>query len=83
MWNPKIRRAARDPDSPTRPEVLPKRPSKIGFISYGARPEDEFDDPEFEMDDITSTAHGELDQHREFREYARLAAWEMPLLTSM
>ncbi|KAI9740874.1 MAG: 37S ribosomal protein S24, mitochondrial [Claussenomyces sp. TS43310] len=40
-------------------------------------------DAEFEMDDMTSVAHGELEQHREFREYARLAAWEMPLLTKM
>ena len=40
------------------------------------------EDPEFEGDDITSLAHGELEQHREMREYARLAVWEMPLLHS-
>ena len=33
-------------------------------------------------DDISSTAHGELDKQRELREYARIAAWEMPLLSS-
>lgn len=31
-------------------------------------------------DDITSLGHGELEQHREMRHYARLTAWEMPLL---
>lgn len=40
------------------------------------------EDPEFEEDDISSMAHGQLEQHREYRHYARLAAWEMPLLTS-
>lgn len=40
-------------------------------------------DDEFEGDDITSLAHGELEQHREMREYARIAAWEMPMLSSM
>lgn len=38
---------------------------------------------EDEEDDISSLAHGELEQHREWRHYARLAAWEMPLLSSM
>ena len=33
-------------------------------------------------DEITSTGHHYLEQHREFRHYARLAAWELPLLTS-
>ncbi|KAG5920845.1 hypothetical protein E4U42_006056 [Claviceps africana] len=35
---------------------------------------------EFDEDDITSMAHGKLDEVREMRHYARLAAWEMPLL---
>jgi len=35
-----------------------------------------------DLDDITSLAHGELEQHREMRHYARLAAWDMPLLSS-
>ena len=54
-----------------------------GFMSMGE--EDERDigsDEEFKEDDISSLAHGELEQHREMREYARIAAWEMPLLSS-
>jgi len=38
---------------------------------------------EDDHDDIPSLAHGELEQHREMRHYARLAAWDMPLLASM
>lgn len=40
------------------------------------------EDEEFKGDDISSAGHGELEQHREMREYARIAAWEMPLLSS-
>lgn len=36
----------------------------------------------FNEDDITSMAHGKLEEHREHREYARIAIWEMPLLSS-
>lgn len=32
-------------------------------------------------DDMTALGHLELEQHREMREYARLAAWDMPLLS--
>lgn len=39
---------------------------------------DEFNDE----DDISSMAHGKLDEIREHRHYARVAAWEMPLLSS-
>ena len=47
-----------------------------------------FEDDDFEMEndlveDMNSLAHGELEHHREMRHYARLAAWEMPLLSSM
>ncbi|CAG8978164.1 hypothetical protein HYALB_00012026 [Hymenoscyphus albidus] len=38
---------------------------------------------EDDEDDISSIAHGELEQHREFRHYARLAAWEMPMLSKL
>jgi hypothetical protein len=41
------------------------------------------DQDEWQGDDITSDAHRHLEQHREAREYARLAAWELPLLSSM
>ncbi|CAI4215079.1 unnamed protein product [Parascedosporium putredinis] len=36
----------------------------------------------FDEDDITSMAHGKLDELREYRHYARIVAWEMPLLSS-
>lgn len=54
------------------------------FLNMG---EDEAIDgfPEFEEDDeddIPTLAHGELEHHREMRHYARLAAWEMPMLSS-
>ncbi|KAF2238158.1 hypothetical protein EV356DRAFT_417195, partial [Viridothelium virens] len=37
----------------------------------------------FEGDDLTATGHAELDAHRELREFARIAAWEMPLLSKL
>ena len=43
------------------------------------------EDDEFEGDDVTSLARGDLEQHRELRDYARIAAWDygiMPLLSS-
>ncbi|KAK0708384.1 mitochondrial ribosomal subunit protein-domain-containing protein [Lasiosphaeris hirsuta] len=41
----------------------------------------EVGEDDFEEDDIVSLAHGKLEEHREHREYARLAVWEMPLLS--
>ncbi|KJZ78225.1 hypothetical protein HIM_02263 [Hirsutella minnesotensis 3608] len=38
---------------------------------------------EFDEDDITSMAHGKLDEIREMRHYMRLAVWEMPLLSKL
>lgn len=56
---------------------------KPGLMAMGELEEqDSGEDEEFEGDDITSLGHGELEQHREMREYARIAAWEMPLLSS-
>lgn len=40
------------------------------------------DSDEFEENDITDIAHAKLEEHREQREYARIAIWEMPLLAS-
>lgn len=40
------------------------------------------DEEDFSEDDIMSMAHGKLEEHREYREYARIAAWQMPLLSS-
>lgn len=56
---------------------------KPGLMAMGeVEEQDSGEDEEFEGDDITSLGHGELEQHREMREYARIAAWEMPLLSS-
>ncbi|KAI0386567.1 mitochondrial ribosomal protein [Hypomontagnella monticulosa] len=44
---------------------------------------DERDEDEFDEDDIMSMAHGKLEEFREYREYARIAAWEMPLLSKL
>ncbi|GAB7345801.1 hypothetical protein MBLNU457_4062t1 [Dothideomycetes sp. NU457] len=68
-------------------EQYPDRPAPVsfrrqGFFNEGER-EDLGPDDEFQNDDITSDAHRELEQHREIREYARLAAWEMPLLAEL
>lgn len=43
---------------------------------------DEVGEDDFEEDDMMSMAHPKLEEHREYREYARLAVWEMPLLSS-
>lgn len=57
---------------------------KPGLLNQGEAPGEEIlEDPDFDEDDITSLAHGEMEQHREMRHYARLAAWEMPLLARM
>lgn len=42
----------------------------------------ENDDEQFEEDDITSIGHAKFEEFREQREYARIAAWQMPLLSS-
>ncbi|KAI0851344.1 mitochondrial ribosomal protein [Daldinia vernicosa] len=44
---------------------------------------DERNEDEFDEDDIMSMAHGKLEEYREQREYARIAAWEMPLLSKL
>ncbi|KZF19588.1 hypothetical protein L228DRAFT_263462 [Xylona heveae TC161] len=55
-----------------------------GLLAMGEpEPEDFGADDEFAHDDISSHAHGDLEQHREMREYARIAAWEMPLLSKL
>jgi small subunit ribosomal protein S35 len=67
-----------------RTEAIPTNPKpKAGFFNLGEKKGTMEEDPEYEEDDISAIAHGQLEQHREFREYARIAAWEMPLLTSM
>lgn len=39
-------------------------------------------DEDIQDDEITSMAHAEMELHREMREYARIAAWDMPMLSS-
>lgn len=66
-----------------RKDTIPER-IKPGLMAMGEVDEQGTgEDGEFKGDDISSLAHGELEQHREMREMARIAAWEMPLLSSM
>ena len=59
------------------------KPNKSSFWFDEEDPETNTEEhDEFDEDDITSMAHGKLDEVRTFRHYARLAAWEMPLLAS-
>ncbi|RFU29923.1 hypothetical protein B7463_g6429, partial [Scytalidium lignicola] len=59
-----------------------KKPKQT-FMNMGEPEPFEDDFPEEEEDDISTIGHQELEHHREMREYARLAAWEMPLLAKM
>ncbi|KAK3305343.1 mitochondrial ribosomal subunit protein-domain-containing protein [Chaetomium strumarium] len=43
----------------------------------------EIGEDDFEEDDIMALGHAKLEEHREFREYARIAVWEMPLLSKL
>jgi small subunit ribosomal protein S35 len=67
-------------EAPEPPE-MEKKPV-LGF--WGEDEEDEFaiveDGNESSDDVITSMAEAELELHREMRHYARIAAWDMPLL---
>ncbi|KAF5000568.1 hypothetical protein FDECE_11195 [Fusarium decemcellulare] len=59
-----------------------ERPNKQSFWFDEEDPETNTEElEEFDEDDITSMAHGKLDQVREMRQYARLAVWELPLLS--
>ena len=44
--------------------------------------DDELDNNNDEYDNMGPIGHLELEQHREMRHYARLAAWELPMLSS-
>ncbi|KAI0811476.1 mitochondrial ribosomal subunit protein-domain-containing protein [Xylaria sp. FL0064] len=44
---------------------------------------DEAGADKFDEDDIMAMAHGKLEEYREYREYARVAAWQMPLLSKL
>ncbi|KAF1950911.1 hypothetical protein CC80DRAFT_539280 [Byssothecium circinans] len=54
---------------------------KAGFWAEGE--ESMGPDEDYFADDLTSLGHGELEKHRELREYARLIAWELPLLSQL
>ncbi|KAL9053728.1 MAG: hypothetical protein Q9162_004602 [Coniocarpon cinnabarinum] len=54
-------------------------PTKRGFFASGATDDNE-PDPEFDMDDISASAHGELEQVRELRELERVSGWDGPML---
>ncbi|CAO2655686.1 Nn.00g044890.m01.CDS01 [Neocucurbitaria sp. VM-36] len=58
-----------------------KRKIATGFWAEGE--ESMGPDEDYFGDDLTSHGHGELQQHRELREYARLIAWELPLLSQL
>ncbi|KAH7149513.1 mitochondrial ribosomal subunit protein-domain-containing protein [Dactylonectria estremocensis] len=61
-----------------------EKPNKQSFWYDDEDPETNTEElDEFDEDDITSMAHGKLDQIREMRNYARLAVWEMPLLSKL
>ncbi|KND89649.1 37S ribosomal protein S24, mitochondrial [Tolypocladium ophioglossoides CBS 100239] len=58
------------------------KPNKSSFWFDEEDPETNTEEhDEFDEDDITSMAHGKLEEIREMRHYARLAVWEMPLLS--
>lgn len=70
-------------DEPMRFEDV--REKRAGF--WAEEEDDEFGlvedaDEDFNDDEITSMAHAEVELHREIREYARIAAWDMPFLSS-
>lgn len=62
--------------------------SKMAQRGFWAEDEDdefalvEDGDEEVNDDEITSMAHAEMEFHREMRQYARIAAWDMPMLSS-
>lgn len=63
----------------------PIKPKKDAFWNEGETDQDlitdEIGEDDFEEDDMMSMAHAKLEEHREYREYARIAVWEMPLLS--
>ena len=70
---------------------LPLQFSKQRLKSPGLWAEDETDefclvedgDEEFNDDEMTSMAYAQLEEHRDIREYTRIAAWDMPSLIRM
>ncbi|KAJ5476601.1 hypothetical protein N7475_002330 [Penicillium sp. IBT 31633x] len=94
-FNDPVKRAAVFQDLEKRMQQIDKeedmrfedlRPRQPGFWA-----EDEPDelaqvedgDEEINDDEITSMAHAEMELHREMREYARITAWDMPMLSKL
>ncbi|EHL00067.1 putative 37S ribosomal protein S24, mitochondrial [Glarea lozoyensis 74030] len=72
------------PSMPIPDLPVSRKKLKETFLNLGEQ--EAFEDGGFmedEEDDISTLAHGELEQHREWRHYARLEAWEMPLLSKL
>ncbi|KAJ0120280.1 mitochondrial ribosomal small subunit component [Diaporthe amygdali] len=73
--------AARELSRPLRVAVKPRRDA------FWDEDEDDKDlisnddSDEFDENDMTDIAHAKLEEHREQRAYARLAIWEMPMLS--
>lgn len=67
---------------------LPKKKTPQSILNLGEdevveeEGDDEMFDDDDEYDNLTVIGHLELQQHREYRHYARLAAWDLPLLSS-
>lgn len=61
-----------------------QRVEVLDGVAHREPPEGDLDniaEKEWEFDDFSSMAHAELERHREARQYARIAAYEMPRLS--
>jgi small subunit ribosomal protein S35 len=72
----------RDLDESLKKIEYGERPDKSSLWYDDEDPYTHTDEEPFDEDDITSMAHGKLEEVKEMRHYARLAVWEMPLLAS-
>ena len=75
--------AAFERDKPPLPQPKPRR-HRASFWDYGEESESNFrgNTNVYQGDDLNELGHAELEHHRDLREYARIAVWEMPLLSS-
>ncbi|RPB09376.1 hypothetical protein P167DRAFT_492377 [Morchella conica CCBAS932] len=63
-----------------------QRVEVLDGVAHREPPEGDLDniaEKEWEFDDFSSMAHAELERHREARQYARIAAYEMPRLSEL
>ncbi|KAL2202893.1 hypothetical protein CC79DRAFT_1184660 [Sarocladium strictum] len=73
----------RDLDESLKKIEYGERPDKSSLWYDDEDPYTHTDEEPFDEDDITSMAHGKLEEVKEMRHYARLAVWEMPLLAKL